>query len=126
MLNVNKFVYGKLKNDAPLKALVGASVFDVRPEIITVFPGVYYHEGNQTDAEFVDDQPQASNSVIVVDVYAKTSGAKTVTEIAIAVANVFKGIFWACVYNQEIPDPAPDVRHRVMQFTRPLLASDVS
>lgn len=125
MLNVNKFVFGKLKADVPLKALVGTNIYDVRPEIITTFPSVYYHEGGQVDVEFIDDQPQASSSTMVVDVYAKTSGTQTVTAIALAVANVFKGIFWACVFNSEVPDPAPDVRHRVMHFTRPVFASDL-
>lgn len=127
MIDVQTFIYSKLSGNATLTALVGSNIFDTRPEEITAFPSVIYSEANQPDVEFVDDLPEASNSVIVVDVYAKQtpSAPHLLTDIAIAVSNIFKGIFWSCILNQEIPDPAPDVRHRHMEFTRPLFPSDL-
>lgn len=127
MIDVNTFVYSKLTEDSALAALVGQNIFDIRPEVVTEFPSVIYSESNQIDVEFVDELPDASNSTVAVDVYVKQTSPSepSLTAVAIAVCNVFKGLFWSCIFNQEIPDPAPDVRHRHLEFTRPLMASDV-
>lgn len=127
MLDVNTYIYGKLKNDVTVKALVGASIFDTRPETITVFPSVFYSENNQPDFRFYDNAPNSTESTIGIDVYAKNQpGKASLTAICIAVANVFQGLLWACLMNVEVPDPNPDVRHRHMEFSRALVAQDLN
>ena len=124
MFDTGAFVYTKLSTDSTLLSLVGSTdhIIASYPETITVFPLVIFRELDQHDVEFCDDLPIGSNSTYVVDVYVKED---TPTPISIAVCNIFKGIYWACNYNSDVPDPDALVRHRVMHFTRPLLPSDL-
>lgn len=124
MFDTGVLINTKLSTDATLLSLVGSAdnILASYPEKPNTFPLVIFRELDQVDVEFCDDLPIGSNSTYVVDVYVKED---TPTPIAIAVCNIFKGIYWACNYNSDVPDPDALVRHRVMHFTRPLLSSDL-
>lgn len=125
MIDIGTWVYGKLSTNAPLLALIGTTdhVSGAWPHIITVFPYVIYRDAGQRDILFVDNLPQADDSVVVVDVFVKNDSPQAIAQ---AIANLLKAEYWACVGNEDIPDPDPAIRHRSMRFTRPLFAGDLS
>ena len=127
MIDVDTWVFTKLSTNGALLALLpngAASIFTSRPDsVVSTFPAVFYREDDQRDAEFVEELPTAVESTVIVDVYVNDGASPT--PLAMAVAAIFQAKFWTMRMNQEIPDPAPNVRHRHMEFYRPLMPSDL-
>ena len=127
MLKSKAWLYGQLSTYAPLLALVGTSdrISDTRPEIIRLFPCVVILDENQRDREYADNRPIMSEQIYKIDIFTRVD-LVTTTDIGIAVADFFDSVFFHCLSNGEIPDPAEGVRHRVMRFSRALFPSEVS
>lgn len=125
MIDTATWLYSLLSSDATLVALVGSTdaIVGSYPEQIGTFPLVIFRELDQPDILFADNLPQAVKSVYVIDVYVKNDTTQT---IAARIATLLKAKYWACVYNEDSPDPDPIVRHRVMRFTRPLMPGEVA
>ncbi len=124
MFDTEAFVYSSLSADTALLALVGddSHITNVYPESVEVFPLVLFRLENQPDDEFGDNKPIGNDCTFTIDIY--TLEADTFP-IASAVYNIFNGLYWSCLYNQEVPDPSIRVRHRVMRFNRLLFAGDI-
>lgn len=126
MLASKSWLYGQLSVYAPLLAIVPVTnISDTRPEIITQFPHVSILDENQRDREYGDNHPIMSEQIYKIDIYTRID-LVTTTAIGVVVADFFDGVFFHCLSNGEIPDPAEGVRHRVMRFSRALFPSEVS
>jgi hypothetical protein len=122
MTNVGKFAYDTLKGSTALTALVSTdSILPTRPEIIVLFPSVYFSD-EQRDCEFVDNLPAGDNADITIDVYIRDDSPYAITKV---ICDLMKGLYWACTTNIDAPDPDTAVRHRHLTFTRPLMSGDI-
>jgi hypothetical protein len=122
MTTVGQFAYTTLINCTALTALVPAtSIFPSRSEEIVKFPSVYFCD-EQHDIEYVDNLPQGNFGEIPIDVYVRDDSPDAISQI---ICSLFRGLYWACTFNKDIPDPETAVRHRHMIFSRPLLAGDI-
>jgi hypothetical protein len=118
------YVYSTLTNDSTLIGLVGTKdhITEIRPEIIETFPMVVY-TSDQSDKEYLDNKPRASDSTITVDVFVKNA---TTTAIGQQIATIFNNLYWHCASNKESYDPDPMVRHRIMKFVKANLSDDLN
>jgi hypothetical protein len=126
MLATKAYIFSKLQLDSAIIAALGgtANIFDAWPEQVTTFPCIIYQDENQSDGEFADNQPLISRVRYRVDIFTKIDKATTTT-IGMAVANLFKGLYFTCGSNGEVQDVVEGVRHRVMRFSREMFASDI-
>jgi len=128
MLQTKAFFYGKLSTDSALISLLGSTnnISDAWPEVVNTFPMVIIMDDNQRDWEFVDNKPKGSSVTVTIHIFTKAkAGAPTTSAIGSAVALVFYNLDFACTSNGEVSDPVPDVRHRIMRFSRELFPSEL-
>ena len=127
MLATKKYFYTALSTDTALDTALGSGlVVDQYPAQVNTFPLVVYIDDNQSDGEYADNQPMISRARVVVHIFTKaTAGYPTTTTLGILVANVFRGLFFNCVSNGEVPEPDEGVRHRVMIFSRELFPEEM-
>jgi hypothetical protein len=121
------FYYSKLIGDAALAALIGIPadhIVDAFPAEVLTFPLVIYLDDNQEDMEYADNKATMSRARVTIHIFTKSDMATT-TSIAMEIARIFNASYFNCGTNGEVPDPNPDVRHRVMRFSRELFASDI-
>jgi hypothetical protein len=124
MVDTGTFIFNALCGDTTLLSLLG-SIDNIIPsytELITTFPLVIFRELDQPDTEFADNLPTTNSSTYAVDVFVRDD---TPTPISIAVANIFRNIYWSCILNTDIPDASTGVRHRTMHFTKMVWGSEL-
>jgi hypothetical protein len=124
MIDTGSLVFDALCGDTTLVALLGSTdqIVPSYPEEITTFPLVIFRELDQPDSEFADNLPTNNNSTYSVDVFARDD---TPTPISVAVANIFRDMYWSCIFNTDIPDASTGVRHRTMHFTKMVWSSEL-
>jgi len=122
MTTVGQFAYTTLINCTALTALVPATnIYPTWSEAITQFPGVYFCD-SQYDIEFADELPQGNFGEITIDVFVRDDSPDPISQI---ICSLFRGLYWSCTSNTDVPDPETAVRHRHMIFSRPLLPGDI-
>ena len=126
MINQKEYVLTLLKNSTELEAILGKSgkIMNAYPNKIEIFPLVIFEDMNQSDAEFYDNLPYATNCNIRIHIFTKVSGSKypTTTEVGLIVHDIFRKDFWSCTGNVETSDVDDSIRHRIMDFTRPFIS----
>lgn len=126
MINQKEYVLTLLKSSAELVNKLGKSgkIMNAYPNKVETFPMVVYEDMNQSDVEFYDNLPFATNCNIRIHIFTKVSGSKypTTTEIGLIVHDVFRNDFWSCTANMETSDVDDSIRHRIMDFTRPFMS----
>lgn len=127
MLATKAWIYGQVSAYAPLLTVVGSDdrVVDARPEIIESFPLVVLTDEDQRDTEYADNVPFGSMVRVKADIFTDMESATT-TAIATPLCALFLSLGFHCSGNGEVPDPSPDVRHRVLRFSREVFPSDVA
>ena len=124
MLDVEAFIYQNLISNQKLISLVGdaSHITAVYPETFTVFPLVIFRLIAQPDAEYGDNVPIGNDCTFAVDVFVLEDDTYPISS---AVYDIFYGLKWGCVYNEDVPDPDIRVRHRALRFSRLLFAGDI-
>lgn len=126
MINQKEYVLNLLNASESLEDLLGKSgqIASAYPNEVKTFPLVVFEDSNQSDAEFYDNLPNATNCTVRIHIFTKISGNKypTTTAIALIVHDIFRRDYWACTANTETNDVDDSVRHRIMDFTRPFLS----
>lgn len=126
MINQKEYVLRLLKNSTELETILGKSgkIMNAYPNKIETFPLVIFEDMNQSDVEFYDNLPNATNCSIRIHIFTKVSGNKypTTTEVGLIVHDIFRNDYWSCTANMEISDVDDSIRHRIMDFTRPFLS----
>lgn len=126
MINQKEYVLNLLNASESLKNLLGKSgqIASAYPNEVKTFPLVVFEDSNQSDAEFYDNLPYATNCNVRIHIFTKVSGSKypTTTEIGLIVHDVFRNDFWSCTANMETSDVDDSIRHRIMDFTRPFMS----
>lgn len=126
MINQKEYVLTLLKNSTELETILGKSgkIMNAYPNKIETFPLVIFEDMNQSDVEFYDNLPNATNCSIRIHVFTKVSGNKypTTTEVGLIVHDIFRNDYWSCTANMETSDVDDSIRHRIMDFTRPFLS----
>lgn len=126
MINQKKYVLTLLKNSTELETILGKSgkIMNAYPNKIETFPLVIFEDMNQSDVEFYDNLPNATNCSIRIHIFTKVSGNKypTTTEVGLIVHDIFRNDYWSCTANVETSDVDDSIRHRIMDFTRPFLS----
>lgn len=121
MLNMKKYYLALLEQSDELETLLGKSgqILSAYPEEVKTFPLVVYEDTAQSDKEFSDNLPHATNAKVRVHIFTKSlSGYPTATALADAVYSVFRSDFWACTLNTELNEGENNIKHRVLDFTR--------
>lgn len=126
MINQKEYVLRLLKNSTELETILGKSgkIMNAYPNKIETFPLVIFEDMNQSDVEFYDNLPNATNCSIRIHIFTKVSGNKypTTTEVGLIVHDIFRNDYWSCTANMETSDVDDSIRHRIMDFTRPFLS----
>lgn len=126
MINQKEYVLTLLKNSTELETILGKSgkIMNAYPNKIETFPLVIFEDMNQSDVEFYDNLPNATNCSIRIHIFTKVSGNKypTTTEVGLIVHDIFRNDYWSCTANMETSDVDDSIRHRIMDFTRPFLS----
>lgn len=126
MINQKEYVLTLLKNSTELETILGKSgkIMNAYPNKIETFPLVIFEDMNQSDVEFYDNLPNATNCSIRIHIFTKVSGSKypTTTEMGLIVHDIFRNDYWSCTANMETSDVDDSIRHRIMDFTRPFLS----
>ena len=119
MINAKK-IYNNLLNDSRITALVSAdNILNAYPNEIEVFPCIIFLDENQSDSEYYDNKPGASNCYFQVHIFSKKlDGFVSTSDVAIKIAEVANEDLWNCSQNGEVSDPDPDAEHRVMTFNK--------
>lgn len=117
-----KVMYNRLLGDGSLiELLSGDKVFSSWPNLEADgdYPCVVFLDENQSDAAYSDNRPHAARCSVQVHIFTKKlDGFATSSEIGTVVAGIMGGDDWSCPKNGEVPDPQPDVEHRVMKFIK--------
>lgn len=126
MINQKEYVLTLLKSSAELENKLGKSgkIMNAYPNKVEAFPTVVFEDMNQSDVEFYDNLPYATNCNVRIHIFTKVSGSKypTTTEVGLIVHDIFREDFWSCTANMETSDVDDSIRHRIMDFTRPFLS----
>lgn len=123
MINAKK-IYNELLDNEDLKTLIDEdSIFDAYPNEVTVFPCVIFLDQNQREIEFADNFNIADLLQVQIHIFTKSlENFPTTSEIGLIVGNIFKADYWTCESNGEIADIQDNIRHRVMNFSKKILA----
>jgi hypothetical protein len=102
MLDTKAYVYGILKNDAPLVAALGAAskIQYAYPNDFNVLPIITYLESNNRTTDWYDDTPASEESTITVDVWANVSTS--------AIAKIVDAALAAVLYTRDFAADVPD------------------
>ncbi len=128
MLNVKPWYYSMMTGDTELVTLLGGSdrIRDVRPEVVSIYPAVFYTDESQFDVEYADNRPTASSVRLLLDIYTMVeNGYPPADEIALVLARLFGDKMFHCGQNGDVPDPVSGVQHRRMRFSRGVVPSDL-
>ena len=126
MLDVKKYVYAALKNDAPLIALLGstAKVQFYYPNDFTALPVVTYQELNQSDEQqgYFDNVPTSVESTIQIDAWVSSTG---LAPIVVCIDNIMHGLLFNTDFSSDVYEPDTKIQHRVMRYRRSFTADDL-
>ena len=113
MINIKPTVVAALKADATLTGLLGGQrvYFQVSPNA-DEYPRITYYELDNSGALFADDVEQASEIVIMVDVWSKTS----TSAIAQAVDNVMTGLGFEREAAPDLYENDTKVHHKAIRY----------
>lgn len=115
MKNLKKVAF-EILNDPRLTEIV-EDVLDAYPNGIENFPTVIFQDTNQTDIEFADNFPIASNCEVTVHIFTKAiENYPTTSEIADVIYDIMRENYFTCSSNSEVPAEGDDIRHRVLVF----------
>lgn len=124
MIDVRTWIRKKLVADASYLAAVPATntVF-FYPNTFENLPVVAFHEFNQSDSGYGDNQPTSYDCGIQFDIFT----AKNIDPLIIGklIDNVLKANFFSLVYADDIGDPENKIEHRVQRYRRTLTPEDV-
>ena len=126
MINQKEYVLKLLKSSSNLETILGKSgqISAAYPNEVKNFPLVVFEDTNQSDAEFYDNLPNATNCTVRIHIFTKVSGSKypTTAAVGLVVHDIFRKDYWSCTMNTETSDVDDSIRHRIMDFTRPFLS----
>lgn len=119
MINT-KILYNALLNDERITNLVSSdNILNSYPNEIEIFPCIIFLDDNQSDGEYFDNKPGASDCSVTIHIFSKKlDGYISTSSIAEKIAEVMNDDLWHCSQNGETSDPDPDSEHRVMMFTK--------
>jgi hypothetical protein len=126
MLDVKKYVYSALKNDATLVALLGSNtkIQFYYPNDFNTLPIVTYQELNQPDEQqgYFDNIPTSVESTIQIDVWVSSTG---ITPIVQSIDNIMHGLYFNTDFSSDLYEPDTKIQHRVMRYRRSFTADDL-
>ena len=120
MINA-KELYNSLLTDSRITELVDEdNILSSWPnEEIETFPCIIFFDDNQSDDEYNDNRPSASDCSVQIHIFSKKLDEYiTTSEIAVKIAEVMNEDLWNCSQNGEVSDPDPNCEHRVMRFNK--------
>ena len=120
MINA-KELYNSLLTDSRITKFVDKdNILSSWPnEEIETFPCIIFLDDNQSDDEYNDNKPSASDCSVQIHIFSKKlDGYITTSEIAIKIAEVMHEDLWSCLQDGEVSDPDPNCEHRVMRFNK--------
>lgn len=120
MINA-KELYNSLLTDSRITELVDEdNILSSWPnEEIETFPCIIFLDDNQSDDEYNENRPSASNCSVQIHIFSKKIDEYiTTSEIAVNIAEVMHEDLWNCSQNGEVSDPDPTCEHRVMRFNK--------
>lgn len=119
MINT-KAIYNTLLNNSEITSLIPEeNILNAYPSEVEEFPCIIFLDESQSDSEYYDNKPGASNCSVMIHIFTKKlDGFVSSSEVAIAISGVMNNDFWNCSQNGEVSDPDPDVEHRVMTFNK--------
>lgn len=123
MLDTKAYVYGILKNDAPLVAALGSAskIQYAYPNAFNALPIITYLESNNRTTDWYDDTPAAEESTITVDVWANVSTSALTKLVDAALA----AVFYTRDFAADVPDPDAKIFHKVLRYRRTFTADDL-
>jgi len=120
MINAEE-MYSSLFSDERITALVPEdSIFSGYPDTSENFPCIGYIDDNQSDDEYNDNKPGASDCSVEVHIFSKKLDSYTSTaDIALVISEVMTEKLWHCSQNRGgLSDPDPNTEHRVLRFQK--------
>ena len=120
MINA-KELYNSLLTDSRITELVDEDniLSSWSDEEIKTFPCIIFLDDNQTDDEYNDNRPSASDCSVQIHIFSKKLDEYiTTSEIAIKVAEVMNEDLWSCLQNGEVSDLDSNCEHRIMRFNK--------
>jgi len=113
VINIKPAVVAALKGDGTLIGLLGGLrvYFQAAPDA-KEFPRVTYYELDNHGSLYADDSEQASEIIIVVDIW---HTAKT-TQIAQAVDNVMAGLGFAREFASDLYEDDTKIYHKTVRY----------
>ena len=112
MKNIKTTVVSTLKADTTLKGLVSDRVIFMSLPDEPEFPCIIYYEQNNSPALVGDGKELTSESVMVIDVWAKGS----TTAIAQAVDDVMAGLHFVREFAGDLYETDTGVYHKSMRY----------
>ena len=120
MINA-KELYNSLLTDSRITELVDEdNILSSWPnEEIETFPCIIFLDDYQSDDEYNENRPGASNCSIQIHIFSKKLDEYiTTSEIAVKIAEVMNEDLWNCSQNGEVSDPDSNCEHRIMRFNK--------
>lgn len=119
MINAKR-IYKRLLTDTRITALIDEeNIQSSYPAEIEIYPCIIFLDDAQADSEYSDNKPDASCCEVEIHIYSKKlTGFVSTADVAVEIAAVMAEDLWHCPVNREVPDPVPDVEHRVMRFNK--------
>lgn len=122
MINTKIMCYNILTDSRLTSVINEDSIFDAYPENVETFPCVIYLDSGQSDTEFADNLPTASDTSLDIHIFTKAEeGYPTATSIAEIICKLFREKYFTCTTNTEISDPDKTVKHRFLSFKNTFL-----
>jgi hypothetical protein len=112
LIDLKPTVYSALKNDPALSKLIGGRVIFMTLPAEPVFPSITYREENNSPALKGDGRELASQSVMVIDLWARGS----TTIIAQAVDSVMAGLNFRREFAGDLYENDTGVYHKSMRY----------
>ena len=119
-MNLKKYYMSLLSGNSELISVIGNNhILSAYPQEVTTFPIVIFEDMNSSDVAFSDNLPEGTAAQVRIHIFSKTiSGYPKAEDIAEIIRAIFRSDFWAMTNNQETPDVADNIKHRIMDFRR--------
>lgn len=123
MLDTKAYVYGILKNDAPLVAALGSNtkIQYAYPNAFNALPIITYLESNNRTTDWYDDTPAAEESTITIDIWANVSTSSLAKLVDAALA----AVLYTRDFAADVPDPDAKIFHKSLRYRRTFTADDL-
>jgi len=127
MVNVKTWVYGKLIANTALTTLLGGAskIVYMYPNDFNAMPVLCYQELNQNavDGGYKDNFAVSYDTDIQIDVW--TANNISTSAISIAASSVMEGLLFNLDSAIDVPDPDTKLQHKVLRFSRRVIAEEL-